>query len=137
MKGKEIIEGNRLIAEFMRWESNRYDNLPNKLHKYKGDEEESIHVGQLEYHFSFDWLFEVIKKIQDIEITPPPNYTCYRIEIVVQGYVKIEGPFPFRTIFATVSGCGSLINALWQTVVQFITWLNSQPHQQTSKKEEK
>lgn len=133
----KVSEGNRLIAEFMGAEFKNVD--------YFGDDritEEIIfkehpsylingtgrtfsNQDDLRYHSSFDWLMPVVEKIQSIDITPPPNYKGYRIEIVVQGYVKIEG-FPMPTIFKNVSIEGGLINALWAAVVQFIQWYNLQ-----------
>lgn len=99
----DVLEGNKLIAEFMEATDYKFKN-----------------INARDYHSSWDWLMRVVQRIQDIEVTPPPNYTCYRIEIMVQGYVKIEGPFPFPRIFKNVSKCGSLINAVWQAVVEFI-----------------
>lgn len=115
---KGIIEGNKLIVEFM-----GLVGYNEKGHLYE--------YGY--YHQRWDYLMEVVEKIQSIEITPPPNYKGYRIEIVVQGYVKIEGS-PMPTIFTNVSKEGSLIKAVWQAVVQFIQWFTNNL---TTKTEEK
>lgn len=76
-----------------------------------------------QYHISWDWLMPVVEKIQSIDITPAPRYDSYRIEIVVQGYVKIQGTGMPR-IFKNVSIEGGLINAVYAAVLQFIIWYN-------------
>lgn len=123
-KTAEVIEGNKLIAEFM---GGKYMHEPyleyitfNPITFGGMSGGYSCHLSGCLFHSSWDWLMPVVQQIQDIEVTPPPNYTYYRIEIAVQGYVKIEGPFPFPKIFKNVSKCGSLINAVWQAVVEFI-----------------
>lgn len=117
---REIIEGNRLIAEFMGLETDLFDGS-----LIVSSDKGKSWCGKL---YDADWsqLMSVVEKIQSIDITPPPNYKGYRIEIVVQGYVKIEG-FPMPPIFTNVSGAGSLIKAVWYAVVQFIQWYNTQP----------
>ena len=63
----------------------------------------------------------VVERIQSIKISPAPHYASYRIEIVIQGYVKITG-FPMSRIFRNVSVEGSLIGAIYEAVVDFIKW---------------
>lgn len=120
MERDEIIEGNKLIAEFMGYKLS--DTFSPALPPHYINEEGETITGyidtELKYHSSWDWLMTVIEKIQSIDITPAPNYTCYRIEIVVQGYVKISG-FPMSSITTNVSNAGGLINAVWLAVVEF------------------
>lgn len=131
-QSEEIITGNKLIAVFM-----GYDKIP-KGH-YKEMNPELTYYGNmdsygtvtnlmsendLKYHTSLDWLIPAVQKIQSIDISPAPNYRGYHIEIVIQGYVKIEGS-PMPPIFINVYREGSLIKAVWQAVVQFIQWYNS------------
>lgn len=125
------LEGNKIIAEFMglkRIGSSESSENILEVPVYKHFDKNGKVFGETyythhKYHSSWDWLMPVVEKIQSIDIAPAPNYRGYRIEIVVQGYVKISG-FPMPTIFKNVSIEGSLINAVWQAVVQFIQWYN-------------
>lgn len=45
------------------------------------------------FHLKWEKLMSVIDKIMDIDITPAPQWTGYRMEIVPRGYVKITGFF--------------------------------------------
>ena len=136
----EQLQGNRIIAEFLNLsegfphETDQFGyhqcvegyNVPNIINHYKHKDDMDYHqfkIDQLQYHSSFDWLMPVVEKIQSIPITPAPNYRGYRIEIVVQGYVEITG-FPMPRISTNVSIEGSLINAIYSAVIQFITWYN-------------
>lgn len=125
MTEEKILEGNKAIAEFMggEWIKDDYNEWGYKIktpHWNKLQKPEA-----LQYHSSWDWLMPVVDKIMEIDITPVPNWTGYRMEIVPRGYVKING-FPMPPIFRNVSIEGSLINATWYTVVDFITWYNTQ-----------
>lgn len=73
-----------------------------------------------------DWndIMPVVDKIIEIDITPAPNWSGYRIEIVPRGYVKISG-FPMPPIFRNVAIDGSLINAVYKAVTAFIQWYNT------------
>lgn len=108
MEQKQIEEGNRLIALFDGYE----ETIAPHLIKYK---EVIVNTNQLQYNKSWDWLMPVVEKI------PAPDYRGYRIEIVVQGYVKIEG-YPMPTIFTNVSQEGGLLPAVWKAVIEFIKW---------------
>ena len=102
-----------------------HENHENRWYNVRKGDNGYRMAKDFEYHSSWDWLIPVVEKIKSIDITPPPNYRGYRIEIVVQGYVKIEG-FPMPTIFKNVSIEGSLINSVYNAVIAFITWYNQQ-----------
>ena len=135
MSPQDTIEaGNRLIAEFYGWEF-KYTGDGYIDFYFNGEKkfvEDIPYLGEfleaLGFHKKWDTLMMIIEKIQSINITPPPNYQGYRIEIVVQGYVKISG-YGMPTIFTNVSNAGSLIKAVWQACVQFIVWYNDQNKQ--------
>lgn len=128
----KIEEGNKMIAEFMGAEmpassKDADGNIRSCSLVYKGVRVDYIGnsgYGEFKFHSSWDWLMPVVEKIQSIDITPAPNYSGYRIEIVVQGYVKITG-FPMTGIFTNVSVEGSLIKAVWLAVIKFIQWYNN------------
>lgn len=119
---QEVENGNRLIAEFMGVEKCiRCD--PEDCGRYKFGESNYYFPLEMQYHTSWDWLMPVVEKIISIDITPAPNWLGYRVEIVPRGYVKITG-FPMPPINKNVSLEGSLINAVYSAVVEFITWFN-------------
>lgn len=126
MAPEEIIEGNKLIAEFDGGvlQADAVGHLKRNI--FFRDMKIGLHLynaEMLSYHSSWDWLMPVVEKIQNIDIKAAPNYEGYRIEIVVQGYVKISG-FPMPAIFANVSKEGSLIAAIYKAIVEFIKWYN-------------
>ncbi len=124
----EIIDGNKLIETFRGIRELMPNGTLFGTKRGMPKEHENwyniIPVDDLKYHSSWDWLMPVVEKIQSIYITPAPNYTGYRIEIVVQGYVKISG-FPMPPILRNVSISGSLINAVWLAVTDFIQFHNT------------
>lgn len=122
---EEIIQGNKLIARFM--------GILRIVPDYEIEVEYQLvelkdggiwHWNELRYHSSWDWLMPVVDKIIKIDITPAPNWSGYRIEIVPRGYVKISG-FPMSTITTNVSVEGSLILAVYKAVVEFIQFYNA------------
>lgn len=127
----KYAEGNKLISEFYGWRFIKWygDVGTDRLPLYQRFEDDKlVHDGifhQPTYHDNWSSLMPVVEKIIEIDITPAPNWSGYRIEIVPRGYVKIEG-FPMPPIFKNVSIEGSLINATWKAVIQFITWYNQQ-----------
>lgn len=124
MSNEEILAGNKLIADSpfcgdeVEMNIQHYADCGNDiaLEDYKES---------LEYHKDWRLLMPVVEKIIEIDITPAPNWTGYRIEIVPRGYVKISG-FPMPPITTNVSIEGSLIAAVYKAVVQFIQWYNQQ-----------
>lgn len=66
MSTNEIVENNRLIAEFLGYKSYLYKNLPNKVHIQNDTIEHSLYLPDAIYHLSWDWLMPVVKKINDM-----------------------------------------------------------------------
>jgi hypothetical protein len=128
-------EGNKLIAEFMGWESGRFENLPNKLHKIDDGELCGISIDQLEYHTSWDWLMPVVEKIGQHHY---PDFwgkqgkpsdanewddTAYPRTF---GMRDDEGNYVVRINASTLVRGKTLIEATWLAVVDFIQWYNTQ-----------
>ncbi len=94
----EVIEaGNKLISKF--------DNV-NTVY---------------EYHRDWNLLMPVVEKIEGLHSIIDNKYVNVCIN---KGYIEIDGAT--QRIFYNVSVEGSKIIALWQAVIQFITWYNSQ-----------
>lgn len=119
MNEKEVLEGNKLIAEF----DGMYCLNEYAMFAHEGAPKTPVYYKDMLHHSSWDWLMPVVEKIIEIDITPAPNWRGYRIEIVPRGYVKISG-FPMQKIHTNVSVCGSLIIAVWKAVVEFIKYYN-------------
>jgi hypothetical protein len=75
----------------------------------------------MKYHNSWDWLMQVVEKIEAIHHVIEHKYINVRIS---QGYVEIEGAT--ERIFYNCSVEGSKIKATWLAVHHFITWYNAQ-----------
>jgi len=99
MTNEEIIEGNKLIAEFIGWDlSNKSITLINRL----------------EFNSSWDWLTSVVEKIEQLN---HPVYihgnTCTIYEHVGKDHGwEIECVYPTK------------IEATYNAVIKFIEWYN-------------
>ncbi len=122
MSYEEILENNKSLASFMGADIRNGYAHPYEYCDFKDEKgliNETVRVDNLKYNTNWDWIMPVVDKIIEIDITPAPNWTGYRVEIVPRGYVKISG-FPMETITTNVSIEGSLINAVWLAVVKFV-----------------
>jgi hypothetical protein len=136
MSKSEIIEGNKLIANFdlvMRPDPTDWK----KESWYRGFN--WVHLNKLEYHSSFDWIMPVVEKMSDYGVwTLRPDFAAFEN---YKGELRPEKQFHFNTSQMDWETDDEepvkwafLIHSI---VVKYLTWLNSQPNQQTSKKEEK
>lgn len=105
MKQEEIIEGNKLIAEFMGWEKSPYENLPNKM--YKNDL--GVHISQLKYNSDWNWLMEVVETIEDLNYDVEIKHSACSICNSENGYEQEDGG---RT----------KIESVFLMIVRFIKW---------------
>jgi len=112
MDNKEnIIEGNRLIAEFDGYKFEYHDVFGNPcLEPYLWKEGMWTRIGSLKYHSSWDWLIPCINKITSMK-EYWSKYIDYTSSIVSEGGIYINTQF---------------IENTWQEVVDFIQWYNSQ-----------
>lgn len=111
-------EGNRLIAEFDGWQSNKYHNLPNKLHKMEAGEEVGIAISQLEYHLSWDALMPVVEKIKK----------KYSFQMAFSKNLSIVSVYDYDAEYQICQERGaSPIETTRDCIVKFIQWykLNS------------
>ena len=127
MTPKEIIEGNKLIAEFMGGEVKSIGDFPNVFWKlsyrpsYSG-----ITIDLLEYHSSWDWLMPVVEKIENCferyVIVTIKGTGCH-ITLFTQ-YAMVHNGIDFPNI--DYHHENSKIEAVWLAVVEFIKWYNQQ-----------
>ena len=117
MSEQEIIEGNKLIAEFMGIKQNDFGHWINKNHLLGS--QSKLFDFELKYHSSWDWLMPVVEKIEN-DLQDSFNVDIInknQCEIVRNGNEFICG-YGFETIYH------SKIKAVYYSVVEFIKWYN-------------
>ena len=112
-----VENGNKLIAEFIGLEKctdPEHSKSPcyyiPSIQVYATDED-SYH--DLKYHSSWDWLMPVVEKINRIK---GHDIIIYKTTVHVNDDSQI--------LLETTNNV-SIINAVWDAVVQFIQWYNS------------
>jgi hypothetical protein len=132
----EIIEGNKLIAEFMNHEE---------------DYDEHGVWQKLQYHSSWDWLMPVVEKIKSGKVNNEAfgsvhvhmsatgfqaKWNCsilghltYRIPINIHQHTYKEVSIPHISVY-NESSDEPLIKCTWLAVTEFIKWYNLQPPSQ-------
>lgn len=118
MEEKEIIEGNRLIAEFMGFYITEFNGLYHFVCKEKKKPEHlnqawEFRLEEAKYHTSWDWLMGVVEKIENKEHSVYIVFEKCEIGINIDGGDRITKIRP------------SKIEAAWLAVVDFIKWYNS------------
>lgn len=107
----EIIEGNKLIAEFMgyyNWEDRTY--------------------GQ--YHTSWDWLMPVVEKIESIQ---DEHHGYFGVHIVsntctIQGtnlYLSVDNT-DYGYVYFDHVVLDNKPQSTYQAIIRFLTWYNTQ-----------
>jgi len=116
MTEKEILKGNKLIAEFMNYQQDK-KNL--QIFHLKGIEK-SI-GGKVFYHSSWDWLMMVADKIENLDynigIEKITHYCENRIK--KEHYCTIMG----KDIYILEHDKNKL-NAIYKSIIKFIKWYN-------------
>lgn len=123
---KEIIEGNKLIAEFMgaiitqcySYIEDIQDGLEYYFSKENAPEDRLRYSSSgIKYHSSWDWLMSVVEKIESLG---------YSSEIYCIGGFENRLQFFSGGVSPVKSRCFKLkIEAVYYTVVEFIKWYNA------------
>ena len=122
------IKNNKLIAKFIGMEYNKnswYDNNSILLKVLKNNGGIAIN---LKFHESWDWLMPVIEKIQIIVDSPKeylkeyPGLIDFNIDLSGASCEIFIGND--RLIGITAFEPGTLLNALYECVIEFIKWYN-------------
>ena len=132
MSEQEILEGNRLIADFMQVDYSGKEQIMWRPGAYIPFTEKC-----LRYHSSWDWLMSVVNKIENIGSIVEIHGTRHALEkinlhscrihysifnTVTDKYVADEIVlFRYNTKFNI-----SKINCVYEAVVEFIKWHNQQ-----------
>ena len=133
MNKEEIIEGNRLIAEFMGgiYKISQRTGEVDKHRIYLGEDEVMYFVTdpdpertfmpalyELRYHASYNWLFEVVEKMRQIK-------SLQYLEIYLFGKVKVKLKYGVNWR-EYESEDDDLLQTLYKSVIDFIKWYNTQ-----------
>jgi len=122
MTGKEIIEGNKLIAKFMeiklegKWRDG-YDYALQHVYRFNDEYYDCTLPTDFGFHFSWDWLMPVVEKIETIKIEE------YNINFSIMGKAACWTPSHWCGLKTYLAD--SKIEAVYMTVIEFIKWYNS------------
>lgn len=112
MQEQEIIEGNKLIAEFMGYK----EGFPHKIDRYGYEQTvegyridyDDVAIEDLEFHSDWNWLMPVIRKI-----------IGYCINESEKAFLSNE----YTSILETIPL--AIIEDSFKVVVEFIKWYNT------------
>ncbi len=112
MKTEEIIEGNKLIAEFMGYKFTAGDCVIDDVRAT------TMPISDWgKYHSSWNWLMTVVEKIESISDNP-----CIQFEIMIcmnVCQIQSEEEIDIANVDSTTK-----IKAVWLAVIEFIKWYN-------------
>lgn len=122
---KNIVENNKLIAEFMGFVADKsfevrlVDGINTSYYYYKDDVMYLPEV--MEYNCSWDWLMEVVDKIESLPDEENNGVFFFKI---YQDSVIIFSNGDYINKLIEVMGQGSRIKNVYQAVVEFIQLYN-------------
>lgn len=130
MTDLEIIEGNRIVADFMGWHDEVLQSFtpPNDKHFFCSPINQErvvieypIMIDDLKYHTSWDWLMGVCEKLisEGVNVNIINRY-CQIILFSADG----NGAILYHK---SNTMAHTAIENTWQAVVDFIRWHTSQP----------
>lgn len=123
MEQNEILQGNKLIADFMGIETKVYTDRPSMIYySYNGFMNT---IDQMKYHLSWDWLMPIIEKISKVPVigATEQSDTCYPRTF---GMLQDDTGLPmFRFNCCHLYVGATLIEAAWIAVVEFIKMENN------------
>lgn len=123
---KNIVENNKMIAEFMGFVADKsfevrlVDGINTSYYYYKDDVMYLPEV--MEYNCSWDWLMEVVDKIESLP--DEENNGAFFFKIYQDSVSIIFSNDNYIIDLINVMGQGSRINNVYQAVVEFIQLYN-------------
>jgi hypothetical protein len=114
MTQEKIIEGNKLIAEFMGaiwgkstgWEFGQFSSVYSRC------------GNNLKFHLSWDWLMPVVEKIISLNY----GFNLILTTTNTRHCVIYSGNGEYDNL---LHGDEQIINIVWKSVVEFIKWYNN------------
>lgn len=126
-KESQVIEGNKLIGEFMGAKRSTVDGDKRYLRfpdPHAGTDTYAFYPRELKYHSSWDWLMPVVEKIIQIDGVDVETLNW----LVKIKYDDGENVIVISSMDSLKKKGATMIQAYYNTVVQFIQWYN-QKHQ--------
>lgn len=144
---KNITENNKMIAEFMGglWnESSQKYGIGNAQYldigTFKNLVKAKYHysLNELSYHSDWNWLMEVVEKIESLNLGNTTIKTVFSEEdlyinsnvsfliMYKECYVNFFGEMKVYENWISVTECNSKIEAVYTACVEFIKWYNEQ-----------
>jgi len=127
MTQEQIIEGNKAIAEFMGWRFIKWcgQEYEDKIPMYQRFENnELVHPGIFhlpQFQDTWNILMPVVEKIEALD-----QVSCMDCRVKLERkYCAIYYDMGIESYEFSKTGI-SKIDAVWQSVVSFITWYNEQ-----------
>lgn len=128
MEQTEIIEGNKLIADFMGWHYNKSGQWSRKEDFVIIDGEEYSEKWErlLKFHTSWDWLMPVVEKIESLHDSVFSFFIVQdECDIALSSSYKENGEDWDAPNFAQRKG--NKLLSTWSAVVDFIKWYQQCP----------
>ena len=120
MTTQEILEGNKLIAEFMGAKRKEY-SITNREHYLFRDGRKYL-TENLIFHSSWDWLMPVVEKIESLP-TDKENGEEFQFSITGDGIAITQYDDGSGIIASRVNYLGkSKLEFTFEVVVEFIKW---------------
>lgn len=107
-----ITENNKLIAEFMDLE------LPLKISEYST----MISKTNGNYHKDWNWLMNVVEKIESLDCVIDFKITIEYVEIIA----RMGKGIVFKNCIFDIDYCTTKREAIYNACVEFIKWYNKQ-----------
>jgi len=138
MNNEEILEGNKLIAEFMGYKP-CFSHIIDKYNytqtvdgflitgkcnagNHQEDEYENFAIKHLIFHYSWDWLMPVVEKIESISELSLNRKCNFHVTIEKHQCVIMWGiSFTISDIYDYNN---SKISTVYKSVIEFIKWYN-------------
>ena len=116
---ENIIENNRLIAEFLGFQLTDLGWFDSE--EVLSNIERDNTFDNLKFHYDWNWLIKIVEKIEGVE----DENRCAKYNIKIeQCFVEIIENHTSETIIEV--DCNSKIQAVYNACVKFINWYNKQ-----------
>lgn len=129
MSLSQILEYNKLISDFMKFDFDSFDIQYTEEFTYL----QKFRIGavkDLKYHTSWDWLIPVVNKIRDGKDFPSRIPNGFSLEIGLTGYTTLRtkdlGKYSFGFYDIVMCEKTEGIETVYKAVIEFIKWYNKE-----------
>lgn len=126
MEYQEILNGNKLIAEFMGYHPTEKETGEPTYKHSEMDKGTVIWLGQFDYHKNWNSIMKVIDKIEDVATIGQRVYfgiDPFKITAYCSGVLEKElSVFSYEDSGTHFNGDDKKIKALWKAVVKTLDW---------------